>query len=174
MWLTSETVVWMRPSPLRCKATLHWCVFVLKLKQSSSYWHFRCVSQLSTISDKWQSDRLEVIHFQWKVVRELRGVPIICRCPFTTESVRYVTIHAHCSIMLHKTINKIYISRLLKTHFKPPSSVCNNFRLPSNVFWPCNVAEICYYLSQNSDHGRENIGRQRWKLLMLISKSVEN
>ncbi len=48
-------------------------------------------------------------------------------------SPHYVTIHAHCSIMLHKTINKIYIPLLLKTHFKPPSSVCNNFRLPSNV-----------------------------------------
>ncbi len=55
-------------------------------------------------------------------------------CPYyMTESARYMTIHAHCIIMLHKTINKIYIPLLLKTHFKPPSSVCNNFLLPSNV-----------------------------------------
>ncbi len=28
--------------------------------------------------------------------------------------------------------------------------------------------------SQNSDCGREHTGRQRWKVLMLISKLVEN
>ncbi len=174
MWLTSETVVWMRPSPLRCKATFTLVRFCFKIKTiliilafPLRFPAFHYLRQMT----KWQTGSHS---FPMESSAGAAGVPIICRCPFTTESVRYVTIHAHCSIMLHKTINKIYISRLLKTHFKPPSSVCNNFRLPSNVFWPCNVAEICYYLSQNSDHGRENIGRQRWKLLMLISKSVEN
>ncbi len=62
---------------------------------------------------------------------EFRSYADVCSY-YTTESACYVTIHAHCSIMLHKTINKIYIPLLLKTHFKSPSSVYN-FRLPSNV-----------------------------------------
>ncbi len=49
---------------------------------------------------------------------------------YMTERACYMTIHAHCSIMQHKTIYKIYIPLLLKIHFKPPLGVGNNFRLP--------------------------------------------
>ncbi len=42
-------------------------------------------------------------------------------------------IRANISIMLHKTIYEINITLLLRTHFKPPSSVCNNFLLWSHV-----------------------------------------
>ncbi len=42
-------------------------------------------------------------------------------------------IRASISIMLHKTIYEINITLLLRTHFKPPSSVCNNFLLRSHV-----------------------------------------
>lgn len=35
--------------------------------------------------------------------------------------------------MLHKTIYEINSTLLLKTHFKPPLSVCNNFLLRSHV-----------------------------------------
>ncbi len=47
---------------------------------------------------------------------------LFCRC-----------IRANISIMLHKTIYEINSTLLLRTHFKPPSSVCNNFLLWSNV-----------------------------------------
>ncbi len=43
---------------------------------------------------------------------------LFCRC-----------IRANISIMLHKTIYEINSTLLLRTHFKPPSSVCNNFIL---------------------------------------------
>ncbi len=52
--------------------------------------------------------------------------------------------------MLHKTINKIYIPLLLKTHFKPPSSVCNNFRLQSNVCFG-HVMLLKYVMSFESE-----------------------
>ncbi len=42
-------------------------------------------------------------------------------------------IRANISIMLHKTIYEINSTLLLRTHFKPPSSVCNNFFLRSHV-----------------------------------------
>jgi len=43
-------------------------------------------------------------------------------------------IRANISIMRHKTIfNEINSTLLLRTHFKPPSSVCNNFLLRSHV-----------------------------------------
>ncbi len=42
-------------------------------------------------------------------------------------------IRANISIMLHKTIYDINSTRLLRTHFKPPSSVCNDFILRSHV-----------------------------------------
>ncbi len=42
-------------------------------------------------------------------------------------------IGANISIMLHKTIYEINSALLLRTHFKPPSSVCNNFLLRSHV-----------------------------------------
>ncbi len=42
-------------------------------------------------------------------------------------------IRANISIILHKTIYEINSTILLKTHFKPPSSVCNNFLLRSRV-----------------------------------------
>ncbi len=41
---------------------------------------------------------------------------LFCRC-----------IRANISIMIHKTIYEINSTLLLRTHFKPPSSVCNNF-----------------------------------------------
>ncbi len=47
---------------------------------------------------------------------------LFCRC-----------IRANISIMLHKTIYEINSTLLLRTHFKPPSSVCNNFLLQSHV-----------------------------------------
>ncbi len=47
---------------------------------------------------------------------------LLCRC-----------IRANISIMLHKTIYEINSTLLLRTHFKPPSSVCNNFLLRSHV-----------------------------------------
>ncbi len=50
---------------------------------------------------------------------------LLCRC-----------IRAYISIMLHKTIYEIYTYLyifILRTHFKPPSSVCNNFLLRSHV-----------------------------------------
>ncbi len=47
---------------------------------------------------------------------------LFCRC-----------IRANISIMLHKTIYEINNTLLLRTHFKPPSSVCNNFLLRSHV-----------------------------------------
>ncbi len=46
-------------------------------------------------------------------------------------------IRANISIMLHKTIYEINITLLLRTHFKPPSSVCNNFLLRSHVEFGC-------------------------------------
>ncbi len=51
---------------------------------------------------------------------------LFCRC-----------IRANISIMLHKTIYEINSTLLLKTHFKPPSSVCNNFLLRSHVEFGC-------------------------------------
>ncbi len=42
-------------------------------------------------------------------------------------------IRANISIMLHKTIYEIKSTLLLRTHFKPPSSVCNNFLLRAHV-----------------------------------------
>ncbi len=47
---------------------------------------------------------------------------LFCRC-----------IRAHISIMLHKTIYEINSTILLRTHFKPQLSVCNNFLLRSHV-----------------------------------------
>ncbi len=47
---------------------------------------------------------------------------LFCRC-----------IRANISIMLHKTIYEINSALLRRTHFKPPSSVCNNFLLRSHV-----------------------------------------
>ncbi len=47
---------------------------------------------------------------------------LFCRC-----------IRANISIMLHKTIYEINSTLLLRTHFKPPSSVCNNVLLRSHV-----------------------------------------
>ncbi len=47
---------------------------------------------------------------------------LLCRC-----------IRANISIMLHKTIYEINSTLLLRTHFKPPLSVCNNFLLRSHV-----------------------------------------
>ncbi len=51
---------------------------------------------------------------------------LFCRC-----------IRANISIMLHKTIYEINSTLLLRTHFKPPSSVCNNFILRSHVEFGC-------------------------------------
>ncbi len=46
-------------------------------------------------------------------------------------------ISANINIMLHKTIYEINSTLLLRTHFKPPSSVCNNFLLRSHVEFVC-------------------------------------
>ncbi len=46
-------------------------------------------------------------------------------------------IRANISIMLHNTIYEINSTLLLRTHFKPPSSVCNNFLLRSHVEFGC-------------------------------------
>ncbi len=51
---------------------------------------------------------------------------LFCRC-----------IRANISIMLHKTIYEINSTLLLRTHIKPPSSVCNNFLLWSHVEVGC-------------------------------------
>ncbi len=51
---------------------------------------------------------------------------LFCRC-----------IRANISIMLHKTIYEINSTLLLRTHFKPPLSVCNNFLLRSHVEFGC-------------------------------------
>ncbi len=58
---------------------------------------------------------------------------LFCRC-----------IRANISIMLHKTIYEINSTLLLRTHFKPPSSVCNNFLLRSRGIWSFTVVKICY------------------------------
>ncbi len=42
-------------------------------------------------------------------------------------------IRANICIMLHKKMYEIDSTLLLKTHFKPQSSVCNNFLLRSHV-----------------------------------------
>ncbi len=55
-------------------------------------------------------------------------------------------IRANISIMLHKTIYEINITLLLRTHFRPPSSVCNNF------------------LMQGRNHGIDIGGVQMWAL----------
>ncbi len=46
-------------------------------------------------------------------------------------------IRTNVSIKLHKTIYEIISTLFLKTHFKPPSSVCNNFLLRSHVEFGC-------------------------------------
>ncbi len=51
-------------------------------------------------------------------------------------------IRANISIMLHKTIYEINSTLLLRTHFKPPSSVCNNFILRSHTLWAAAVHYI--------------------------------
>ncbi len=51
---------------------------------------------------------------------------LFCRC-----------IRANISIMLHKTVYEINSTLLLRTHFKPPSSVCNNVLLRSHVEFGC-------------------------------------
>ncbi len=60
-------------------------------------------------------------------------------------------IRANISIMLHKTIYEIDITLLLKTHFKPPSSVCNNFLLWSHVEFGhlllLNMPFIAFYIA---------------------------
>ncbi len=42
-------------------------------------------------------------------------------------------IRANISIMLHETIYEINSKLLLRSHFKLPLSVCNNFLLQSHV-----------------------------------------
>ncbi len=52
--------------------------------------------------------------------------------------------------MLHKTIYEINSTLLLRTHFKPPSSVCNNFLLPSHVEFGrllLNMLFIAFYIA---------------------------
>ncbi len=65
---------------------------------------------------------------------------LLCRC-----------IRANISIMLHKTIYEINSTLLLRTHFKPPSSVCNNSLLRSHVEFGCllllKYAFIAFYIA---------------------------
>ncbi len=56
---------------------------------------------------------------------------LFCRC-----------IRANISIILHKTVYEINSTLLLRTHFKPPSSVCNNFILRSHTLWAAAVHYI--------------------------------
>ncbi len=56
---------------------------------------------------------------------------LLCRC-----------IRANISIILHKTVYEINSTLLLRTHFKPPSSVCNNFILRSHTLWAAAVHYI--------------------------------
>ena len=121
----------MRPSPLSCKAIftlVRFCfemktilvILAFPLRFKTAFHYLRqtgshSFTMKSSAGAAWSSD-----HMQMSVHT-------------TRQKACYVTIHAHCSIMLHKTINRIYIPLLLKTHFKPPLSVCNNFRLASNV-----------------------------------------
>ncbi len=53
---------------------------------------------------------------------------LLCRC-----------IRANISIILHKTVYEINSTLLLRTHFKPASSVCNNFILRSHTLWAAAV-----------------------------------
>ncbi len=55
-----------------------------------------------------------------------KELDLFCRC-----------IRANISIMLHKTIYEINSTLLLRTHFKPPASVCNNVLLRSHVEFGC-------------------------------------
>ncbi len=64
---------------------------------------------------------------------------LFCRC-----------IRANISIILHKTVYEINSTLLLRTHFKPPSSVCNNFILRSHTLWAAAV----HYISNVSPKKR--------------------
>ncbi len=85
----------------------------------------------------------------------------------------YVTTHAHCSIMLLKTINKIHILLLLKALFKPPSSVCNNFQLPYNVCFGhvmllkyviCSESEQRSWKREHMQTALEAANAHQWKM----------
>ncbi len=59
------------------------------------------------------SDRPEVIHFQWRVVRELRGVPIICVCgkfgsdlSFGCIKIRAVNVNALTHVINLKILTR--------------------------------------------------------------------
>ncbi len=65
---------------------------------------------------------------------------LFCRC-----------IRANISIILHKTVYEINSTLLLRTHFKPPSSVCNNFILRSHTLW---VAAVHYISSPKNRNPR--------------------
>ncbi len=60
-----------------------------------------------------------------------KELDLFCRC-----------IRANISIILHKTVYEINSTLLLRTHFKPPSSVCNNFILRSHTLWAAAVHYI--------------------------------
>ncbi len=57
----------------------------------------------------------------------------------------YRCIRANINIMLHKTIYEINSTLLLRTHFKPPSSVFNNFLLRSDVEFSCLLLKYAFY-----------------------------
>ncbi len=60
-------------------------------------------------------------------------------------------IRDNISIMLHKKIYEINSTLLLRTHFKPPSSVCNNFLLWSHLEFGhlllLNMLFIAFYIA---------------------------
>ncbi len=82
-------------------------------------------------------------------------------------------IRANISIMLHKTIYEINSTRLLKTHFKPPSSVCNNFLLLSHVEFGCLL--LLKYAIYSLFLSLYKLAFQMYTfIIMKISKSQEN
>ncbi len=137
----------MRPSPFRCKATFTLVRFCFKMKMILVILVFPLCFKPAFHCLRQATDRKSFISNESSAGScvEFRSYADV-HSYYTTKSVCYATIHAHCSIMLHKTINKIYIPLLLKTQFKPPSSVCNNFLLLSNVCFGC-VAEIKYVIT---------------------------
>ncbi len=71
------------------------------------------------------------VKYLWQMHYE-EELDLFCRC-----------IRANISIILHKTVYEINSTLLLRTHFKPPSSVCNNFILRSHTLW----ADAVHYIS---------------------------
>ncbi len=104
-----------------------------------------CMSPLSDrpVSSPWVSTNEQVT---W-----IRCVWLRCAVLGSSRNVvENHCIRANISIMLHKTIYEINITLLFRTHFKPPSSVCNNFLLRSHVeFGRLLLLKYAIYSSRN-------------------------